>query len=164
MIDLKLRNFDVNPSNELLRGLEQKEIDSILQAARFRRFSTKSLITHQSQRADHLFLLYKGRARYFFETRDGKKHILVWITPGHIFGATSLASPSSNYLVSTEAVRESVVAVWDGQTIRTLAQRFPQLLKNVFLTSIDYLSWYVAAHAAISSQTAEERLAHLLLG
>ena len=163
-MNMRLRNVDISHSKELFGGLEQQEIDSILAAARLRRFSSKSLMTRQDEAADRLFLLHSGRARYFFETPNGKKIILAWITPGHIFGSTALASPPNAYLVSTEAVRESIVLIWDGQTIRALAQCFPQVLKNVFLTSIDYLSWYVAAHAALTSQTAEERLAHLLLG
>ena len=164
MIATEFRALNIPPSDELLRGFDRREIDSIITAARPRRFSANSLITRQDQAADRFFLLWKGRARYFFETADGKKLILAWITPGHIFGAAALTSPPSTYLVSTEAVRESVVLVWDGRTIRALAQHFPQLLKNVFLTSMNYLSWYAAAHAALISQTAQERVAHLLLG
>lgn len=160
----EFRASNVPPSNVLLRGFDRREIDSIIAAAQPRRFPAKSLITRQDQPADRFFLLWKGRARYFFETADGKRLILVWITPGHSFGAAALTSAPSRYLVSTEAVRESVVLVWDGRTIRALTQQFPQLLKNIFLTTIDYLSWYTAAHAALVSQTARERLAYLLLG
>ena len=35
---------------------------------------------------------------------------------------------------------------------------------NAFRTSIDYLSWYIGTHAALTSQSARERLAHVLLG
>jgi len=164
MTALEFRAVNAPPSTELLRGLEPQEIDLILAAARPRRFTIESVMTHQGEPADQLFLLWKGRARYFFETPNGKKLILIWITPGHIFGGTGLANRPSTYLVSTEAVRDTIVLVWDGTTIRALARRFPQLLENVFLTAIDYLSWYVAAHAALTSQTALERLAHVLLG
>jgi CRP-like cAMP-binding protein len=160
----EIRAVDVPPGTELLRGLEQQEIELILAAARLRRFRGSSVITHQSYPADRLFLLWKGRARYFVDTPNGKKLILIWITPGHIFGAAALAAPPSTYLVSTEAVRNSIVLVWDGPTIRALARRFPQLMINAFHTTIDYLSWYVGTHAALTSQTARERLAHVLLG
>jgi CRP-like cAMP-binding protein len=56
------------------------------------------------------------------------------------------------------------VLVWDGPTIRGLARRFPQLLENAIVSAIDYLSWYIAAHAALCSQTARQRLASILLG
>jgi CRP-like cAMP-binding protein len=122
------------------------------------------VITHQGDPADQLFLLWKGRARYFVDTPNGKKLILIWITPGHIFGAAALALPPSTYLASAEAVRNSMVLIWDGSTIRTLARRFPRLMINAFHTTIDYLSWYVGTHAALASQSARERLAHVLLG
>jgi CRP-like cAMP-binding protein len=121
-------------------------------------------MTYRGEPADHLLLLWKGRARYFFETPDGKKLILMWFTPGHAFGGAALAPGPSNYLVSTEAVRDSVVLVWDGPTIRALARRFPRLLENTIVGAMDYLSWYVAAHAALCSQTAQQRLASVLLG
>jgi CRP-like cAMP-binding protein len=160
----EIRAVDIPPGTELLRGLEQQEIESILAAARLRRFRASSVITHQKYPADRLFLLWKGRARYFVETPNGKKLIMIWITPGHIFGAAALAPPPSTYLVSTEAVRNSSVLVWDGPTIRALAKRFPRLMVNAFHTTIDYLSWYVGTHAALTSQSARERLAHVLLG
>jgi CRP-like cAMP-binding protein len=155
---------NVRPESELLRGLKREEIDLILAAARVRRFPAKSVMTFQGEPADHLLLLWKGRARYFFETPNGKKLILVWITPGHAFGGVALAPRASTYLVSTEAVHDSVVLVWDGRTIRGLARRFPQVLENAITAAANYLSWYVAAHAALCSQTARQRLASVLLG
>ena len=93
MTALEIRAVDVPRSTELLRGLERQEIDVILAAARLRRFRASSVITHQGDPADQLFLLWKGRARYFVDTPNGKKLILIWVTPGHIFGAAALATP-----------------------------------------------------------------------
>ena len=160
----EFRAVNVPPGTELLRGLKQQEIDLILAAARPRRLRVSSVMTHQGDLADQLFLLWKGRARYFFHTPNGKKLILIWITPGHIFGAAALAPSPSTYLVSTEAVRNCTVLVWSGPTIRALARRLPQLMVNAFQTASDYLSWYVGTHAALTSQSARDRLAHVLLG
>ena len=160
---LESRAVHVPHRIELLRGLGQKEIDLILAAAKRRRFSAKSVMTYQNEPADHLLLLWKGRARYFFETPNGKKLILRWITPSDIFGGAALVSRPSTYIVSTEAVRDSVVLLWDGPTIRALARRFPELLENAIFLAADYIRWYVAAHAALTSKTAQERLAHVLL-
>lgn len=160
---LEVRSVHAPQNIELLKGLRRKEIDLILAAAKRRRFSTKTVMTYQGEAADHLLLLWKGRARYFFETPNGRKLILRWITPGDIFGGAALVSRPSTYLVSTEAVRDSVVMVWDGPTIRALARRFPELLENALFLAADYISWYVATHAALTSKTAQERLVHVLL-
>ena len=162
MIALKPRAGNV--SADILRDFKRQDIDLILAAARVRRFPARSVMTHQGEPAEHLWLLWKGRARYFFETPNGKKLILIWITPGHCFGEAALSIRASPYLASTETVRDSVVLAWDGPTIRGLARSFPQLLENVIVSAWDYLSWYVAAHAALCSQTARQRLAGVLLG
>ena len=154
----------IRHSAELFRGLDPRAVDSILAGAKARCFSSQSVITRQADNAQQLLLLLKGRARYFFQMPDGRKLILRWITPGQILGAAALASRPSTYIVSAEAVQDSVALAWDGPTIRTLALQFPRLLDNLFLITSDYISWYVAAHAALISESAQERLAHLLLG
>jgi CRP/FNR family transcriptional regulator, nitrogen oxide reductase regulator len=160
----QFRPGDAPQSIDLLRGLKPQERDEVLRTGRLRRFPAKSVMTYQGEPAGHLLLLWKGRARYFYETSDDKKLILKWITPGQIFGGAALVSEPSKYLVSTEAVRNSIVLEWDGPAIRGLARRFPQLLENSHLINMDYVSWYVAAHVALTSRTARERLASVLYG
>jgi CRP-like cAMP-binding protein len=102
--------------------------------------------------------------RFFFDTASRRKLTMIWITPGHIFGASALVAPPIPYLASTEAVQDSTALVWDGPTIRSLALRFPQLMINVFQTSREYLAWYIATHNALVFQEARDRLADILLG
>jgi len=63
MSALEPRALNVSPNIDLLRGFKRHEIDLILLAATVRRFPAKSLMTHQGEPADHLLLLWKGRAR-----------------------------------------------------------------------------------------------------
>jgi CRP-like cAMP-binding protein len=162
MTALDFRPFDFPPNIELLRSLKPSERDLILHAARLRRFRAKSVMTYQGEPANHLVLLWKGRARYFYEAPNDKKLIMKWITSGEVFGGAALVSEPSTYLVSTEAVRDSIVLEWTGPVIRGLARRFPQLLENALLIALDYFSWYVATHVALTCQTAEERLASVV--
>ena len=159
---VRFRAVDVPPNTELLRGLEQQEIDSILAAARPRRFAAKSVIKYQGEPAEQLFLLWEGRARDFFETHNGKKLNLEWITPGEVLGGAALAFRPSTYLVSSEAVLDSTVLIWDGSTIRSFARRYDQIFENALSLALEGFSWYVAAHAALTSQSARERLGHIL--
>jgi CRP-like cAMP-binding protein len=157
----RFRAVDIPPNTKLLLGLEQQELDSILAAGRPRRFSAKSVIKYQGEPAEQLFLLWEGRARDFFETYNGQKLNLQWITPGEAFGGAALVSRPSTYLVGSEAVLDSTVLVWDGPTIRDLARRYHQVFENTLILALDGFSWYVAAHAALGSQTAQERLSHI---
>jgi len=57
----------------LLEGLSREERDSILGAASYRRLSRHTVVTNQADRANHLFLLLKGSAQYFFIAPGGQK-------------------------------------------------------------------------------------------
>src|SRR5215472_10496389 len=138
-----------NLNSRFFDGLAPFDLEIVLAAAKQRHFLANSIVINQDHPAENLFLLAKGRARYFFDTPDGKKSILFWLTPGDIFGATTLLSVPSAYLVSTETVRDSSVLVWDRATVRGLAARFPRLLENALLLASNYLAWYLAAHVAL---------------
>jgi len=92
----------------------------------------------QGNPADYLYLLTKGRARYFFTTEDGRKLLLLWLSPGEYSVVSALLAIPSSYLASTETVKDSHVLAWDRSTIRGLAARYPKLLENALLTASDY--------------------------
>ena len=160
---LKPATAPVNLKSRFLGGLSPLDLKVILAAARPRQFTSNSVVANQGNPADHLFLLTKGRARFFFNTQEGKKVILLWLTPGEVFGASALLSTPSWYLVSTETLKDSSMLVWDRATLRNLAGRYPRLLENALLIAYDYLAWYVADHVALVSHTARQRLANLLV-
>jgi CRP-like cAMP-binding protein len=143
-------------------GLRADEIKAVLSAATQRHFPSKVVVTEQGDRADHVFLLTTGRARYFFVTAEGRKHILLWLPPGELFGAVALLPRASNYVVSTETVQPSYVLSWTRSRIRDLAAQYPRLMENALSVAIEYLNIYVATHVAMTSETARQRLARLL--
>jgi CRP/FNR family transcriptional regulator, nitrogen oxide reductase regulator len=143
-------------------GLSLQDRGKILAAAKPRRFAANSVITNQGHPADHLFLLTKGRARYFFDEHGGRHILLHWLTPGDLVGGKTLLAKPSSYLLSSETVRECSLLVWDRATIRGIAAQNPILLENALSTASDYLSWYLAAHVALTCHSAEQRLAGVL--
>lgn len=149
--------------SRFLEGITAPDVKAILAAAKPRQYRANSTVVNQGDPADHLFILTKGRARYFYTTEEGRKILLLWLTPGEVFGGAVLLSTPSCYLVSTETVKDSSVLVWDRGTIRGLAERYPRLLENALLLASDYLAWYLAAHVALTSNTARQRLARVLI-
>jgi CRP-like cAMP-binding protein len=148
---------------KFLEGLPPHDLKIILAAATERRFLANSVIVHQGKPADHLFLLTQGRARLFYITEEGDKTLLVWLTPGKVFGGGALIPKPSFHLVSTEAQKDSCALVWDRATIQGLAARYPKLMQNAFLLASEYLGWHLVDHVALTCHTARQRLAHLLI-
>jgi CRP-like cAMP-binding protein len=147
----------------LLEGLSESEQNTILAAASYRRFSGHSVVASEGEPADQLFLVIRGSARYFVITPQGRKVYLLWLVPGEIFGGASLLAKASNFLVSTEIAKNSSVCVWERQTIRSLATRYPRLLENGLAIATDYLTWYLASHLGLLCHTARQRLANVLV-
>ncbi len=150
----------LNP--RFLEGLTKPERESILAAATLQRFDANAVITNQGQPSDHLYLLAKGRGRFFFITEEGKKLILLWLPPGGIFGIRTLLPVPSSYLASTEAVRESWALMWDHKTIRALAARIPRLLDNAMLVASDYMAEHMESYISLTCHNARQRVVHVL--
>jgi CRP-like cAMP-binding protein len=162
MNQAKLEEIRSNLRSEFLDGLAPSGRNQLLEAATLRQCLANSVLTHQGTPADRLFLLVIGRARYFFVTPDGRKVLLFALLPGDTLGGAALLSRSSEYHVSSETVEDSSILMWDRKTIRSFASRYPRLLENELSTASDYLIWYVATHLALTCQTAQSRLAHVL--
>jgi CRP-like cAMP-binding protein len=147
----------------LLDGIPPAELSLILSGATQRRFLADTVVISQGQPAAALFLLTKGRARYFYITSDGRKLLLPWIMPGEPFGGMAILSTPGSYLASTEMLKDSQVLAWDRGTIRRLVLRYPRLLENALSIASEYFNWYLATHAAVTADTARQRLAQTVI-
>jgi CRP/FNR family transcriptional regulator, nitrogen oxide reductase regulator len=146
-----------------LEGLTQSDRATVFAAASERRVQADSVIVNQGDPANDLFLIVKGCARYFYITPDGKKIVLLWLMPGHIFGGSALLLAPPEYLVGTEILKGGCLLVWHRDRLRVLASQIPRLLDNALTIANDYLTWYLAAHTSLVSHSAEERLAQVLV-
>ena len=145
-----------------LEGLAPLEVETVLAAARECHYQAGTIIASQGTPANSVFLLVRGRARFFILTPDGHKIVLMWLPAGEIIGGAALQCRPSEYIVSTETMKDSTMLVWDRPAIRRLAVRYPRLLDNALVTAAEYLTFYVATHVALTCHTAQQRLAAIL--
>jgi len=146
-----------------LEDLTLPEISTILAAARQRDFLADSAITTQGDPAGHIFMVLSGLVRSFFLTQRGQKLHIHWYPPGEMFGGMALVLRPSEYLASTEAVKNSRTLVWDRVTIRNLAARHQQLLDNALSIASNYMNLAIATQVSLSCHTARQRLAEVLV-
>lgn len=162
MAVLKLAAARAQVKSPFLEGLAPPELDTVLAAARQCHFQAGTVVATQGTPADSLFLIVRGRARFFILTPEGHKIILLWLPEGEVFGGAAMQFHLTDYIVSTETVRDSTMLQWDRATIRRLVARYPRLLDNALITATEYLTFYVATHIALTCHTASERLAAVL--
>ena len=147
-----------------LSGLPAADLDAILSSASHRNFPALSVILHEHDSAERIFLLTSGLGRHFALRSDGRKIFFYWLTAGQIFGGMAMLSGPSNYLASTEVLANSCALVWDKQTIRELVSRYPILLDNALaIAATERFAWLMEAYVSLSSETAIGRIAHMLI-
>lgn len=146
-----------------LDGLTAAEMGIILAAGRHRKYLANSVVTNQGHPASHVYMILTGAARSFFLTQGGQKLHVHWYPPGEMFGGMAMLVRASEYLVSTEAVKNSHVLIWERASIRNLSARFPRLLENAMMIAADYLNTAIATQVALSCHTARQRLAEALV-
>jgi len=152
-----------DPASQLLLGLAPRELDTVLRGATKRQFRASSVVIRQGDPASQLFLLTRGRARYFFVTPEGRRILLRWLAPGDVFGGIAILSRPSFYLVGTEVLRDGEAFAWDRAVIRSLAMQHPRLMDNALSIAADYIEWDLDLHSTLSGGSARQKLASLLL-
>jgi CRP/FNR family transcriptional regulator, nitrogen oxide reductase regulator len=160
---LGIAAVSVGQRSQFLDGLTPSDRKTILAAATQRQFVANSVITNQGHPADHLFLLTKGLARFFFVTEEGKKLLFKWLGPEDLLGGRTVLSSHCSYLFSSETVTDSSVLVWDRPTIRGLVAHYPRLLENALLTASDYVAWQLTSHLGLACHTGRQRVAQVLV-
>lgn len=153
---------DGTTESRFLSGLTASELALILGKAKSWRVSRNKIVVQQGDRAEQLFLIARGQARYFFVTEQGRKIVLFTLLPGDVFGGAAILSKPARYLLGVETVKESQLLVWRRHDMTAFAARYPKLAQNMMIIAYDYLGWYLAAHVAVACQTAAQRLAAVL--
>jgi CRP/FNR family transcriptional regulator, nitrogen oxide reductase regulator len=163
MTSPQLAALRLRVKSPFLDGLAPRDLDEVLAAARECRFLAGTVLASQGTPANSLFLLVSGRARFFLLTPDGHKIVLMWLPAGEVIGGAAMQSRLSDYIVSTETVKDCSVLVWDRPAIRRLALRYPRLLENALDMAAEFITFYVATHVALTCHTAPQRLAAILV-
>jgi CRP-like cAMP-binding protein len=146
-----------------LSGLTDVLIKALLSVATHQQFSESSVIIHQEEPAERLFLLTSGRGRQFVLTSDGRKIPMHLVTAGQIVGGAAILSTPCLYLLSTELLSDGCALVWERQTIREFVSRFPILLDNALsIAKTEHIEELIAANISVNSDEAG-RIAQLLI-
>ncbi len=149
--------------SRFLDSLRLRDLTTVLAAASLTKWEANQTILRAGDPASRLFLIKSGQVKYSKTTFSGEEVVLGLLQPGDVFGLGTLLTKPTQYLATAEAVGACEVLVWEHSRIRALARQYPQLAENALRIVLDYLRSYVERHLGLSTMTAEQRLAALLL-
>jgi CRP/FNR family transcriptional regulator, nitrogen oxide reductase regulator len=157
------RALPADVKSRFLAGLEPAAVAAVLAGAKIRQIAAKQIILSGGEPAAHLFLLRKGRARYYMLTKTGDEVLLQWLLPGDVFGLGTLLKHPPNYIGSAEALSRCELLTWEHATVRKLASIYPQLAENALRIVLHYLKGYADRHVGLITKNSGQRLAGTLL-
>jgi len=151
-------------SARLFAGLAREEIQSVLSASIRRRFKASETIIQAESPGTHLFLVRMGHADFFIVTENGHRILLRRMVPGNAFGIAAFLSEPVGYLGTATAVGDAELFSWERRELRQLARAHPRLSENALRIALNYIAMYARRHISLVSDSAQDRLAHVLSG
>ncbi len=147
----------------LLAGLSPSEMADVLAQGRTLEVSPKTRLCTGGDKAEHLFVLLRGRVKYSRLTDEGDEITLRLFTPGETFGLATLLPHPLHYLGTAEAVLAGELLVWNHREIFRLSDRYPRLKTNGLLIALHLLGMVSDRHADLFEGSARHRLAGALI-
>jgi CRP/FNR family transcriptional regulator, nitrogen oxide reductase regulator len=160
------RRTSPQPANtppKLLSGLTKETERFILESGEHRSVKATSVIYRTRDPASNLYLLVKGKAKYYRVSKEGREIVLDWVAAGDTFGVASLMAEPSHYIGTAQALEDCELLVWSHETILSLADRNEVLARNALQVVLYYASTYIDKLMVGLTDKAEDRLAHALI-
>jgi CRP-like cAMP-binding protein len=107
--------------------------------------------------------LVTGLAGFYKETPASSKLFLRWISPGDAFGLAALQTQLQPYLTTVIVLRAASVFVWERVSANALVSQVPRLRENAYAVANDYLARLADVLVVRARQTAQQRLARVLV-
>jgi CRP/FNR family transcriptional regulator, nitrogen oxide reductase regulator len=146
----------------LFAGLEDAELDFVLDGARAFRVSKDSAVFEQDVEAHCFFLLLHGHVRVERTTPDGQKIIARYVSEGELIGI-AIALGRTSYPASAIAAVDCTVLSWPNARWPVLSARMPSLSGNVIKAVGARMEDAQTRIVEMSTERVEQRVAHTIL-
>jgi CRP-like cAMP-binding protein len=151
-----------NPPS-FLSGLSATDRKSVVQAASRKEFPAGHVLINTGAPANNVYLVTKGRVKYYRVTSAGDEVLLWRMESGDVFGIGSMLRTQARYIGTAETVSKCELLVWSRKKMRSLAAQHEVLFENALNFALYYLTSYADRVVGLIAETAEERLAHTLI-
>jgi len=139
------------------RGLSER----IAALGREREFPRRTVIFHEGDRSDQVYVVLSGHLEVFLADGEGREIVINEMGPGEIFGEMSLdGNPRSASVVTTLPTRLSVVS---RNALETLLAREPDAAFELLVTVIRRTRNATRVAGSLALMDAYGRLSRLLL-
>lgn len=154
--------FEIAASNQMLKGLDERECALFIEHGRPRRVEEGASFFQQGEPAELFYILIEGQVKLSQVTVSGDQIILQMVGPGGGIGII-VALGEMDYPVTAEAVELSLAYSWDRATTRQLMLQIPQLALNGLELVANRFAHVQARYQELATQRVQQRVASTLL-
>ena len=147
---------------QLFAGLEEGEIERVLQAARIRRIEPDAYLYFQGDPASHLHVLLKGNMRLSQLTMEGQQVILRYASAGEAFGIVAVLSGAC-YPVTAQAVDDCLILALSEAEMNELMASMSLLALNALKIVVTHAREFQDRIRELSTERVERRIARAVL-
>jgi CRP-like cAMP-binding protein len=146
----------------LLRGLDKKEISTIVEAAQIRNTDSGAFFFMEEDEADRAYVLLDGKVKLIQVTTDGQQVILGYLIPGRVYGIIAVLKKVT-YPVSAQAVGTCKALVWNQKTLNRLMDQFPRMALNALRIMAGQIREFQNTVKDLSTKRVEQRIARAII-
>jgi CRP/FNR family transcriptional regulator, polysaccharide utilization system transcription regulator len=142
--------------------LENGDLESLKYEKSSSFYKTGQLVFHEDSRAVGVYCLNSGKVKLYKVGNDGKEQIVRFVTPGELFGYSSITG-TRHHMVTAEAIEDSVVCFINDITFSALTEKYPEITRTLITTLGNMLNEAEDRMISIAQKPVRERLAESLL-
>lgn len=146
----------------LLEGLDEAALNAIASQMTFRTFPRNTILVHEGDPSDSLFIVLSGKVKIYSSDIDGREVVLNLLAPYDCFGELALidAEPRSASVITLEPCKMGIIL--RDEFLRYLEQQ-PRIAKNLLATLVRKLRRETESVKSLALMDVYGRTAKLLL-
>lgn len=142
--------------------LEDSDLEDLKYEKSASLYKTGQIVFQEDSRAVGVYCLHSGKIKLYKVNSEGREQIVRFVTPGELFGYSSITG-SRHYLVTAEAIEDSVVCFINAIFFSELTSKYPEILKTLINALGTMLNDAEDRMISLARKQVRERLAETLL-
>jgi CRP/FNR family transcriptional regulator, polysaccharide utilization system transcription regulator len=125
-------------------------------------YKTGQIVFQEDSRAVGVYCLHSGKVKLYKVDNEGREQIVRFVIAGELFGYGSITG-SRYYLVTAEAIEDSVICFINANFFADLTSRYPEILRTLVTSLGTLLNDAEDRMISLARKQVRERLAESLL-
>jgi CRP/FNR family cyclic AMP-dependent transcriptional regulator len=147
---------------ELFQGLTQDELDTLGSASSSRSFPKNTVVIHENDPADSLFVIESGRVKVYCSDKNGKEFIMNTQGAGDYFGELALLDDSTRS-ASVRTVEKSTFCIIYKDDFNRMLEQHPKLARHLIRNLAQRVRKLTADVKSLALQDVYGRVANVLM-